>query len=408
MLDTAEVLSLTTSSFDKVADAVAQGSHSIAQLQQLCTEVTGSAEACCLLWLLNRATKLTILVASVSVKLWFPPMLKSLKHIVLDFSTADAGNVCSALTSAAALQTLCLSGRKLSSPTESHMILDKLVHLEVFALKGIEPEVLHIPKGCRMHLSGIGNSDITKDVWKESLANMRSVGGYLIWQYGRSSMENLLNRQLRPAKNVSAMGITLYSECRYEDMRKDMLQGIEHLERVLFDGGDVVLYLPANIKWEVAIFEGGKIALDFEDVTKFVRTVRKFGATFKSMRSTWLADLRAALTAQGISWASTERDAKGNYKFWFPAGEYPAKCWCGACLDCLVAAGQAVAPCVNSALEGDVQYNTGPSVYEDESAEGEDEEEDYDYDEDEEDGMWGHGNHYTYGIRDSDDEYYYN
>ncbi|EIE18508.1 hypothetical protein COCSUDRAFT_60175 [Coccomyxa subellipsoidea C-169] len=211
MLDTAEVLSLTASSSDKVAGAVAQGTHSIEQLQQLCTEVTCSADTCCLLWLLNRATKLTILVAS----------------------------------------------------------------------------------------------------------------------YGRSSMDNLLNRQLRPAKNVSAMKIMLYSECRYEDMRKDMLQGIEHLGRVLFDGGDVVLYLPANIKWEVAIFEGGKIALEFEDVTKFVRT-------------------------------------------------------------------------------GDIQYNTGPSVYEDESAEGEDEGEDYDYDEDEEDGMWGHGNHYAYGVRDSDDEYYYN
>lgn len=79
-----------------------------------------------------------------------------------------------------------------------------------------------------------------------------------------------------------------------------------------------------------------------EDSKKFVRTVPRFTVTYGSLCNPWMADLCAALAAQGISRA-TQQETKGKSKFWYPAGDIPANCWCGACLDCLVASGHAIA-----------------------------------------------------------------
>lgn len=346
MLDTAEVMSLSAASVHQVADAIAQGSHSIKDLQQLCIDATGADSAGCLPWLLTQAINLNVLVASVNIKQWFPPVA-NLKHIVLEFPLNDSGKLCGALCSAAALQTLCLGNSKsnLAGKSVSHLILDKLPLLKVLALKGFHPTKLVIPKKCRMHLSGIENFNlVTQKEWKGCLSNLQSVGGYLMMQSGCGAMEHLLSKQLRPARNVTAMQIRCYTEVHYEgSAQKDMLKGIEHLKKVAFTGGDVEFCLPANVRWQVVTFEASKLILHFEDVNKFVKAVPKFGATFKSMRNTWMADLCAVLAAQGISWA-TQEDARGSHKFWYPAGESPGGCWCGACLECLVASSNAVAP----------------------------------------------------------------
>ena len=390
MLDTAEVLSLSETSVHKVADAVAQASHSIKDLQQLCIEATGADSAGCLPWLLTQAINLDVLVASVSIKQWFPPVA-NLKHIVLEFPLNDSGNLCGALCSAAALQTLCLGNSKSKSAGKAvfPLILDKLQLLKVLALKGFHPERLVIPKKCRMHLSGIGNFNlVTQKEWRGCLTNLHSVGGYLMMQNGCSAMEHLLSKQLRPARNVIAMHIQCYSEVHYEGCaQKDMLKGIEHLKKVAFTGGNVVFYLPANVRWHVVTFEASNLILHFEDVNKFVKAVPKFGATFKSMRNTWMADLCAVLAARGISWA-TQEDARGSHKFWYPAGEYPGGCWCGACLECLVALGNAAATPVEPVGQDPYGYDYHADPYPYDGQEvghfGSEEEHEEDYDDGEE------------------------
>ena len=93
---------------------------------------------------------------------------------------------------------------------------------------------------------------------------------------------------------------------------KKMLQCVANVPHLSIHGQNVMFHLPSDAAWQSASFvAGNKLALQFEDSRKFVRTVPRFTATYGSLCNPWMADLCAALAAQGISWA-TQQETKGK------------------------------------------------------------------------------------------------
>lgn len=246
MLDTAEVLSLSGDSSQKVADAVAQGSQSITELQQLCIETSSIHDPGCLPWLLSKATRVRVLVATVYARQWLPS-LESLTHLVLELPGREAGNVCSALSKAKALQTLCLSN-SLAQHQERRATpvnLDMPPSLKVLALKGICPDKLSIPKSCCLHLGRIPNLDLKQAKWASSLSKVRS----LHLQIGKSSSIGAISKDcVIPATNVWAVILQMGSHSGGLGNKK-MLQCVANVPHSSIHGQNVMFHLPSDAAW---------------------------------------------------------------------------------------------------------------------------------------------------------------
>lgn len=246
MLDTAEVLSLSGDSSQKVADAVAQGSQSITELQQLCIETSSIHDPGCLPWLLSKATRVRVLVATVYARQWLPS-LESLTHLVLELPGREAGNVCSALSKAKALQTLCLSN-SLAQHQErgaTPVNLDMPPSLKVLALKGICPDKLSIPKSCCLHLGRIPNLDLKQAKWASSLSKVRS----LHLQIGKSSSIGAISKDcVIPATNVWAVILQMGSHSGGLGNKK-MLQCVANVPHSSIHGQNVMFHLPSDAAW---------------------------------------------------------------------------------------------------------------------------------------------------------------
>ncbi|BDA45359.1 hypothetical protein COCOBI_07-1460 [Coccomyxa sp. Obi] len=359
MLDTADVLCSSAHSLRPIAQGVMSGLYSIKQLQQLVIDAHPCSDSLlsCLSWLLAQTCKLEILVTRVDSSPWFPS-LTTLKHLILTFH-GDAGNFCDAVPTCTALETLSLHslGRYGSEVLRMGMLeMDGLPHLRVLVLKAIVPESIKVPKACQVHIGVSPTTDMQNSMWQCVLANIHALKVDLPMP-DTASVDLFWKRILSPLQNLRILDMHV---CTAQPVL--YLKPFAQIEKLRISGQDLDLYFPAGVSWDtVEVDATGSLELDFEDLSGFPLAVPRFAARYGVLRSTQTLQLCATVALYGIE-CTYWRKKHWKSMFWYPVGQRPCECWCGACLDCLVASGQAVDPnmhCSRHPLHVDVDDGVG-------------------------------------------------
>lgn len=332
---------------DTIADSVSHLGRTSSKLRQLCVlgPESGAATASSLPWLLTHAPGIRVLAANVGATPWFPP-LTELTHLVLEFPSLEVGNLCSALPGATALQTVSLSflgeDKCYWSPTLNPLILDSLPHLETLVLRNIRPRKLEISASCCLHLLDYHSLDMADRLWAGLLSNIRSIGVTLETPYV-TNIDRLMSACLEPLQKLCKVTIKLEPEWRYL-LTPLCMEAFSHLQRVAVTGTCMHICIPLEVSWQEASFDATEdLTLDFRSIEAFVSAVPRFSASASNFTKSRRARLCAVLDRRRISWGC-QKGMSAIYKFWYPAENGPARpCGCGACLDCLVASGKAVA-----------------------------------------------------------------
>ncbi|BDA45357.1 hypothetical protein COCOBI_07-1440 [Coccomyxa sp. Obi] len=341
MLDLAEALCLTAQPLRQIAQAVAPGLHSIKQLQQLVIFAPpfSTPALSCLPWLLAQACKLEVLVTPAGSRPWFPP-LATLKHLQLKFHR-DAGNFCDVVRNCTALETLSLHSEGTSRSRllgMGKLEMDGLPHLRVFVMKAIAPRSIQVPQACQLHIDVSADTDMQDSMWQDVLANIHSINADRP-QQDAASLDLFLNRAVNPLQNLQILHMEVFPAHRYLNLR-----AFARMKQLRISGRDLDLFLPAGVSWDALELDAtGKLELDIEDLNGFPRAVPRFAARFGLLCSTQLLELCTLLGLDGIKCIFL-RKRQCKSIFWYPMGHRPFGCCYGACLDCLVASGQAVGP----------------------------------------------------------------
>lgn len=302
--------------------------------------------------MLTQAPTLNVLEAYVGSHPWLPP-LANLRHLVLEFYH-DFGNISCALAGAVALQTASLRGRG-SYNTAPPLLLDRLLQLKVLVLRKVTPRRLELPPSCCLHLQDYGDLNMKARVWETVLSSVRGISVLVSGFHNGVIFEKLRLDFLNPLQNLSIVAI------RYEPAFGCVgatlnLKPLAHLRKVAVSGVSLGIFLPARVSWEQASFDASKdLTLSFADMNAFVSAVPRFAASGTKMRDDWKDHFCCALKRQGIAWAS-RKGTSLIYNFWYPArlGTLCRSCCGGACMDCLAAAGKAVAQEVAAQVAADV------------------------------------------------------
>lgn len=212
-----------------------------------------------------------------------------------------------------------------------------------------------------------------------------------MWAFHRD-LELFLNGTVNPLQNLRILNIHGFSAHPAFD-----LKCFARVRKLRISGRDVAVRLPAGVCWDALELDAtDKLVLEFEDLSGFPVAVPNFLATYGNLRGTKVLELCTALALNGIKCAF-EEEKQGESMFWYPARQRCSGCCCGACLDCLVASGQAVANAGEAELPrfpgppyghgdffGGHMANEEEDMYDDED----DDDEDEDDDDDEEDHGW--------------------
>ncbi|BDA45358.1 hypothetical protein COCOBI_07-1450 [Coccomyxa sp. Obi] len=117
---------------------------------------------------------------------------------------------------------------------------------------------------------------------------------------------------------------------------------LARVDKLRIKGRNLDLSLPAGVSWDTVEVDAiGNLELRFEDLKGFPLAVPRFAARFSLLGSIQALELCTGLGRSGIECAF-QSEEQSRPMFWYPAETCPFQCWCGACLDCLVASGQAV------------------------------------------------------------------
>ncbi|BDA48226.1 hypothetical protein COCOBI_11-4860 [Coccomyxa sp. Obi] len=356
MLDGAEALCLSVDSLQQVAQGASRGLYSIKQIRQLIIDAKRFSDPAlpCLPWLLAQASKLEVLVTPAGIRPWFPA-LATLKHLDLGFHK-DAGNFCEAVLDCTCLETLSLRFRGKPGSNISvemgHLQIENLPKLRVVVLKGIISKSISVPKACQLHIA----INICTDMQKSILANIHGMDVKMPHLDG-ATLDLFLKRTLEPLQNLQILHIQV--QCWGSDYGTSVLdlKAFARIEHLRISGMDLTLRFPAGVCWNtIEVVASNKLVLDFEDLNDFTKAVHSFSASYNHLCSTQALELCTVLAMSEITCAF-QKEERGKSMFWFPAEISPSGCWCGACLDCLVASGQAVATASEAKLpRPDVHY----------------------------------------------------
>ena len=320
-------------------------------------------------WVLCRAQKLTLLSAQVGRLEWFAPMMQ-LKHLVLRCS-CNPGNIFAALSNAKSLQTLSLRAMRLSGgamvPDAPRLDLKSLPDLRAVALHGVCLDDTLLPGECDLHLAGLVKLDTLGDEkWGSALANLRSIKFQdiraflpeLPGLFGNVDFENLSI-------------VFIYIATCGEVNAPVSLAYLAHVHKLYVCAEeDLYVHVPAKVSWQrFRLWGAERLEVTFEDIYGFATPVGSCAFCYTDLSGGCLFDLCSILAERGVPWVSG-RDEHGLTRLQFPtsdAGNFPG-CFCGACMQCLRAAGIA----------------EGCSKDQDEIEEGEEEEEEEGEEEEEE------------------------
>ncbi len=361
MIDGAEILALPAELADDLADAVARKSCSLAGLRQFHMRAAsgyGRSEADCLPWLLTQATQLSVLSVYVGERsfLWLPPMC-NLKHIILVLPKRGS-NLPNALLSATALETLSLSVRsKLGSPCGIHcrikaLELDRLRSLSQVVLRGVSLDRMKLPASCCLHVYNIYLHNLCEqEATQEHHARIRSIGviidmsgadvSYPVRRAGLAVADFLALKC--PSLQMLNM-LTLHLSEAISGQRID-LGNFQQFRNVCFEGSSLKFDVPAGSSWDVLRIEALTLDFQIEDAYEFPFSCPSFSAAMNDECSIggWMVDLCETLLKRGIPWT---KEKVGPKRFRVRYSRVPGNVWCscGACMDCLLAAGHAKKP----------------------------------------------------------------
>ncbi|BDA45355.1 hypothetical protein COCOBI_07-1420 [Coccomyxa sp. Obi] len=342
MLESAEALRLPAHYLQQIEEGVAEGLYSIKQLQQLIIDAPPCTDSMlsCLSWLLTEACKVEVLVTPAGSRPYFPPMA-ALKHLQLTFFN-DPGNFCRAVRNCTALETLHLhthEGRMGSKVFRlGGLEMDGLPHLRLFVLKAYAQDLIKVPKGCQVHIQVYCGTDMQRSMWRGVLGNIHSIDASILMP-DAPILEVFLDKAFTPLQNLRILNLHVYSSSFVFNLAE-----FARVEKLCISGRNLNIYLPAGVSWDTLELDAkDKLNLKFEDLNGFLLSVPRFAARFRFLRNTQALQLCTAMALNGIKCAFEDpEEEQDKYMFWYPVEQRPFGCCCGACLDCLVASGQAV------------------------------------------------------------------
>ncbi len=292
------------------------------------------------------------------------PVMPHLEHVVLRVTSEDVlPKLAAALPHMRQLQTV-----HLYNPLHKHvgwnmpfLNLIGCPNLQSIRLGGIAPAGLHLPSSCTVHLDLTSWELACAPVW----ASLRSVG-FLFYDQdrmaipkGHGGVVHWLDGPVR-LDTVCVENIT-------KETALALPAGIAGARHVIICGNDVHLHIPAKNSWKIIeVHACGDLSFDFEDVSAFARNAPAFTVEFvntkglgiwsfmKAMGGSW--DMRTFSQSTIDFFHLCNRcidDTRCNFmEDYFEdiqqhGGIYrmAAICKCGACPDCLFAAGNIGSKC---------------------------------------------------------------
>ncbi len=351
-LRNAQVLRLRADAAHELADNILPDCPHLAKLQQLEIFVRDAGPASSgllmwLTWLLARASQLSTLSLYMSKLPWLPPVTH-LKHLILTFSM-DSERIITALSNARGLETLSIKYLQKGAEDGSEELpmgevpaihLGRLVHLHSLALTCIMPAALELPQGCSLSLSGLQHRRMASESWDHVFGSLKALrldctGTRLASPPNFFADCPNLTKLCIVADKIGAEGSPL------------PLTGLNHVKVLVMEGSEMYICMPSTFAWETAYFFGSStVFLAFDDIDLFAKNIAQayFVVGYDSVKGTWLPRLCAALGDEDIEWEVCGGEDGLLPQIHCPRQEYDidiAKCWCGACLDCLAAAGLA-------------------------------------------------------------------
>lgn len=278
---------------------------------------------------------------------WYPHM-PSLKHLILRLS--ETGNLEQALLAATALKTLHLSSMRMMITLEvESLYLRKLPSLCEVALRGLRPTHMSLPKYCGLHIDDVLAQDLrsySSSAWQALRTNVRNVGLLVNSNEDLIQAPSDIMTAFYCSPSVSALNKLSLFWMKKDRMTRIDLGGFRQFKRLSFCGKNLKLRLPKGVVWEALRFDDeGSLDLEIEDAQQLPSLVPSFFASQQGTIGMWMADLTDELNLQSIPWGRKKIEF-GRFNFQYSRSGCNAalndECYCGACMQCLVAAGQAV------------------------------------------------------------------